>query len=103
MNKPILFISGPMKGFPNKNRERFNEIEELAISLGYTVLNPATLPDGLNDEDYLPICLAMLEAADYMFSMCSNGYYHSCAAEQAYAVAQGIHILTNEDELQEYV
>ena len=103
MNKPVLFISGPMNGFPNKNREKFKEIEELATSLGYTVLNPAVLPDGLNNEDYLPICLSMLEAADFMYSMCTNGYYHSCAAEHAYAVAQGIRIITSEDELQEYV
>lgn len=28
------------------------------------VLNPATLPDGLDDVDYMRICMAMVDAAD---------------------------------------
>ena len=31
---------------------------------GHVVLNPATLPDGLADGDYMRIALAMLEASD---------------------------------------
>lgn len=31
---------------------------------GYTVLNPAILPEGLTDADYMSITMAMLYAAD---------------------------------------
>ncbi|MBF4238225.1 DUF4406 domain-containing protein, partial [Vibrio anguillarum] len=32
--------------------------------LGYVVLNPAVLPDGLTQAEYMDICCAMVRAAD---------------------------------------
>ena len=33
-------------------------------ALGYIVLNPAELPEGMEKADYMRICLAMLDTAD---------------------------------------
>ena len=60
----IIFICGPD---PRNHPENFNRIEEIAKQMGYTVLNPATLPPDLCNCSYLPIYLAMLEAADLIY------------------------------------
>ena len=36
-----VFISGPMKGYPNFNKEAFDQAEKELIQQGYTVFNPA--------------------------------------------------------------
>ena len=45
-------------------REAFRKWEEHYRSRGYTVLNPAVLPEGLMPEEYMAICFTMLEVAD---------------------------------------
>lgn len=62
----IIFICGPD---PRNHPENFNRIEEIAKQMGYTVLNPATLPPDLCNCSYLPIYLAMLEAADLIYTL----------------------------------
>ena len=34
-----VFISGPMKGYPNFNKEAFDQAEKELIQQGYTVFN----------------------------------------------------------------
>ena len=36
-----VFISGPMKGYPNFNKEAFDQAEKDLVQQGYTVFNPA--------------------------------------------------------------
>lgn len=36
-----VFISGPMTGLPNYNREAFMEAEKRLVAAGYSVWNPA--------------------------------------------------------------
>lgn len=43
---------------------KFREAAKTLEAAGHVVLNPATLPDGLTDGDYMRIALAMLEASD---------------------------------------
>ena len=45
-------------------RAKFREAAKALEAAGHVVLNPATLPDGLTDGDYMRIALAMLEASD---------------------------------------
>lgn len=52
----ILYVSGPMSGFPESNYPAFNEAAGLLRGLGYTVLNPAEInPDGLQYADLLAL------------------------------------------------
>lgn len=60
----IVYIAGPMSGIENYNRDAFAAAEKRLRELGYKVLNPAELPEGLGNERYMPICLAMVQAAD---------------------------------------
>jgi hypothetical protein len=93
--RPILFISGPMRGYPDYNHSAFNEVAQKAADLDYVVLNPAILPTTLPDEAYMPICLAMLNTADFIFLLPGSENSVGSLAEQAFARAQEISIIDN--------
>jgi hypothetical protein len=65
MNKKAVYIAGSIancKGYKTKFRAAEKELKRR----GFIVLNPAKLPQGLRPEAYMPICLAMVEAADIL-------------------------------------
>ena len=45
-------------------KEKFSKVQAHYEGQGYIVLNPAILPAGLKNADYMQICLAMLGCAD---------------------------------------
>lgn len=58
-----VYIAGQITG--NKYyRGEFAAAEKKLRELGYIPINPAILPEGLDREDYMRICLAMLDSAD---------------------------------------
>lgn len=58
-----IYIAGKIAG-DRRYRAKFREATKALEAAGHVVLNPATLPDGLTDGDYMRIALAMLEASD---------------------------------------
>ena len=90
----IVYIAGPMTGLEDNNKPAFWEAEDVLGRLGYKCLNPASLPDGLDAEKYMPICLAMLDAADAVALL--DGWERSkgAAIEEAYARYQGKRVVT---------
>ena len=58
-----IYIAGKITG-DKKYRAKFREADKALEALGHVVLNPAILPAGLEERDYMRITLAMLEAAD---------------------------------------
>lgn len=100
---PILYIAGPMRGYPELNHSAFFAVEEQAKSTGWRVVNPAILPTCLPDSCYMPICLAMLEACDAIYVLPGSEDSVGAKAEMAYAAAQGITPLYSyEDLVREY-
>lgn len=83
-----LYIAGPMTGVKNY-RERFAAAQEVAEGYEWVVLNPATLPAGLTNAAYMPITLAMLNAADAVLML--DGWEDSEGAkvERGFALYQG--------------
>ena len=57
------YIAGQITGAPNY-RQKFAEARKEMESVGFTVLNPAELPDGLSPADYMRVCFAMMDSAD---------------------------------------
>lgn len=90
----IVYIAGPMTGLPENNRRAFYSAAAKINSLdGLTALNPAVLPGNLPESGYLPICMAMIDAADAVYIL--DGWERSLGArcERLYAKRQGKLIL----------
>lgn len=92
----VVFISGPMSGIEGLNKEAFNKAEELLRSVGFIVLNPAVLPEGLPEEKYMPICMSMIDAADYIFLLPGWASSMGSTAEYYYASKQSKHVLVDD-------
>ena len=58
-----IYIAGKI-AVDKRYRAKFREATKALEMAGHVVLNPATLPDGLEQADYMRICLAMLDTAD---------------------------------------
>lgn len=43
---------------------KFAAVEAALWAQGFTVINPAVLPEGMRPADYMRVCLAMVEIAD---------------------------------------
>ena len=58
----VLYISGPMAGYPNLNRAEFGAAANNLRRAGFSVLNPIDngLPDGLEWSDYLRADIKMV-------------------------------------------
>lgn len=78
-----------MTGLPDLGRARFAAAQEALTAAGHVAINPGVLPVGLDPGDYMPICLAMLEAADAVYLL--DNYEDSFGAhlEMCYATYQG--------------
>lgn len=58
-----IYIAGKIAG-DRRYRAKFREAAKALEAAGHVVLNPATLPDGLTEADYMQIGMAMLNAAE---------------------------------------
>ena len=88
-----IYIAGPMTGYEDYNRAEFNKAAaQMFIYNGDIMLNPAILPDGLSQREYMDICFAMIRAADAIYLL--KGYEESkgAMAELAYAEKLGLEI-----------
>jgi nucleoside 2-deoxyribosyltransferase len=64
MNNPkVIYISGPITNVKNY-WEAFELAEEDLAGLGYIALNPAKLPQGMTNSQYMRTCFAMIDSAD---------------------------------------
>lgn len=64
-----IYIAGPMTGYPQYNRPAFNKVASELTAQGHIALNPAILPSGLSQAQYMDICMAMLRCADSIYML----------------------------------
>ena len=81
-----IYIAGPMSGLVEFNRPAFMFTAAKLTGRGHTVLNPAILPDGLSQAEYMDICLAMLRCADAIYLL--DGWESSLGAVAEKALAE---------------
>ena len=60
---PKIYIAGRITGDP-AYRAKFASAADRLEASGNIVLNPAMLPEGMEPEDYMRICFAMIDVAD---------------------------------------
>ena len=92
MTKPKIYIAGPMTGYPNLNAQAFFKAEAELLDAGSIVLNPASLPNGLTEPEYMDICFAMIRAADAIHSLAGWEQSEGAQAEYHYAKKLGLKI-----------
>lgn len=85
-----VYIAGPMTGIPDFNRKAFNDMAGLLRSRGHIVLNPAILPDGLEQHEYMDITIAMLRCSDTVCLL--EGWTGSEGAKAEAALARKLKI-----------
>lgn len=90
LTNKIYYIAGPMSGLPNFNRDAFNAAAAKLTTAGHTALNPATLPDGLSQAQYMDICLAMLRCATHVQMLRGWDDSRGAFAERALALKLGL-------------
>ncbi|KAB1578750.1 DUF4406 domain-containing protein [Serratia marcescens] len=80
------YIAGPMSDRPAFNRPAFHLAATHLMACGHTPLNPATLPDGLAEADYMAIGIAMLQRAEAIYLL--DGWQSSVGAKAEFALAE---------------
>ena len=98
-----VFISGPMSGKPNGNKEEFFKAEYKLKGLGYSVFNPAWLRYGYNTEfseyDMRSIDFTALDHCDAIYMLKGWQYSKGAKAEFEYAKMHGKQILRENDPI----
>ena len=79
-----------MTGYVDDNRCAFNHAANFQKSLGRIVLNPALLPDGLSQAEYMSICLPMLMCCDTIYML--QGWELSAGANAELALAKKLNL-----------
>jgi LDH2 family malate/lactate/ureidoglycolate dehydrogenase len=80
-----IYIAGPISGLPNFNRDAFNAEAHRLLGLGHVALNPAILPDGLEQHEHMAICIEMVKMADQLVML--PGWERSAGARAEHALA----------------
>lgn len=92
-----VYIAGPMTGIKEFNRPAFFEMANKLQSNNLVALNPATLPGGLRQSEYMDICFAMVRAADAVVFL--DGWQGSEGAMAEYAYAKKLGLLRYHSDL----
>ena len=82
-----IYIAGKITG-DKQYKAKFGAAAKALKAAGHVVLNPATLPAGLTDADYMRIGMAMLDTADQVVFL--PGYKESKGAMVEWAYCQRI-------------
>lgn len=95
--RKIVYIAGPMSGLPEYNRPAFNTEALHQQQKGHVVLNPAILPAGLTEPQYMGICIEMVKIADEVIMLPNWVNSQGATAEFHYAMKCGKVIRQAED------
>lgn len=87
-----VYIAGPITGVPDYRIKFAVTAAELRCK-DHIVFNPATMPAGLSDEAYMPICYAMMDACDTVFFLAGWRRSRGANLEMEYATAKGMKII----------
>lgn len=80
-----IFISGKITNDP-KYKEKFATAEKKLTEQGHVVLNPAVLPKGMSNTEYMKIGFAMFDCADALYML--DGWQDSEGAKIEHTYAQ---------------
>ena len=80
-----VYIAGRISNYDNFY-EHFLSAEVRLKNKGHTVLNPALLPPGMEQQEYMSICIPMLYVADEIYML--DGWEGSVGANIEHDIAK---------------
>lgn len=83
-----IYIAGKISG-DKTYKSKFKMAEKRVKALGYIALNPAVLPEGLSREEYMAICLPMLQMADGVLFLPDSGQSDGAQLELKWCIYTG--------------
>ena len=89
----MVYIAGKVTGLPDLGRVKFDAAAKRLREQGHVVLNPGELPVGMPADRYMPICLAMVDAADTVYALKNWKDSPGARIEVNYAGYQGKNIV----------
>lgn len=78
-----IYIAGKITGDPDY-QAKFADAQRQIEAQGHIVLNPATLPEGMEPKDYMRICFAMIDVADEVWMMQRWAFSEGASIEWRY-------------------
>ena len=93
-----VYIAGPMTGLPQFNRPAFIQAAMNLSFEKHVLLNPAILPDGLTEADYMAVGLTMLQRADAIYLLIGWQNSAGARAEHALALKLGLEVIEQRAE-----
>lgn len=89
-----IYISGKIHGDPSYKAKFKHYEQKIAATYRESVIvNPAVLTGKLDNKDYMPICLAMIDACDAIYLLPDWHLSKGATLEKAYAEYQGKNVL----------
>lgn len=82
-DKTVVFISGRISGDPGY-KAKFNEAQYRLENVGFKVLNPAWMPQGLSNAEYMRMCFSMIDVADVVVLLPDWKYSPGARLEEQY-------------------
>ena len=92
-----VFLSGPISGHLDTYQKEFGRAAQTVTTAGHIALNPATMPLGLDERDYMRISVAMMEAADLVLLLPGWGKSPGSIVERGFAARIGLPTMTMEE------
>lgn len=84
----IAYISGRIAG-DSQYKKKFANAETVLMNIGYTVFNPARLPEGLEYEQYMFLDFAMIDVSDLVVMLPDWRRSKGAMRERQYATETG--------------
>ena len=101
-DKLKVYLSGAIASDPNY-QEKFGEAERLVAGVGMVPLNPAVLPSGMKQSDYMRINFSMLDSATIVLFLDDWQSSPGARLEHAYAEYIGKPSMTVAEFIRRYV
>lgn len=61
-----IYVAGKITGLENY-KELFSKVAEQLESEGHSVMNPAVLPSGFTQDNYMAICYTMIDVCEAVY------------------------------------
>lgn len=88
-----IYIAGKITG-DQGYKAKFGDAAGHLRRMGYSVMNPAALPDGFDYEDYMHVCTAMIDVCEGIVLLPDWNESNGAKFEYGHAAATGKKILT---------